>query len=195
MKDARTDAIAREAARLLDSGRAASITEAVRLAANRPGWIEAPRPGPGRVRQHLQAMTMQAVGEAVYDEAVREVWRIAEEVMTVLEHAFEQIELTLVGRGAKGHIDGGVTVHIRAYTRHSISDLAAALVEHGYDEPSFETAETRLGRLSRLRLVEDGLEVVVTRCLPEMRREAGRDLFRGAPLPVLTLEELRRRTG
>ncbi|MHC4305383.1 MAG: hypothetical protein ACYSW2_13010, partial [Planctomycetota bacterium] len=94
---------------------------------------------------------------------------------------------------AQGRIDGGVTVHVRLYTDAPIGDVAAALVEFGYDEPSFETANTRLGRLNRVRLEDDGLELVLTRCLPSMAGSADRDLFSGRPITTATLAQVRRK--
>ncbi len=193
MTDSKTDAIAREAARLLEAGRSAKIGDAIRAAAESLGLHDAGLPGHGRVRKHAQAMAMQALGSAGYAESVRDVWRAAERLMTVLDEAMPGVDPVLVGRAATGHVDAGVTVHIRVYTAASVGELAGVLVEFGYDEPVFETARTRLGRLSRLRLVDDGIQIVVTRLLPHMAQAAGTDLFTGRPLATATLDDLRRR--
>ena len=84
-----------------------------------------------------------------------------------------------------------MTVHIRIYTKSQIAEIAQALMDFGYDEPRFETAQTTSGRLNRLRLVEEGIEIVLTRCLPEMIKDAQVDLFKGEPIETVTLEELR----
>ena len=80
-------------------------------------------------------------------------------------------------------------------TRVSIPSLARylgrALADFDYDEPTFETAQTTSGRLNRLRLTEEGIEIVLTRCLPEMIKDAQVDLFKGQPIETVTLEELR----
>jgi hypothetical protein len=193
MSDPRTDAIAAEAARLLDAGRAADIDEAIRIAADLLGHEHAPLPGPGRVRNHARALAMQALGEDGYRASVRNVWEIAERLMTVLAEAMPDADQLLVGRAAEGLIDAGVTVHVRLYTEAPIGEVARLLVEFGYDEPAFETAETRLGRLSRLRLIDEGIEIVVTRLLPHMARWGNLDVFTGRPVKTATLEELRRR--
>jgi hypothetical protein len=193
MFDHRTDAIAAEAARLLDAGRAADIDDAIRTAAELLGYEHAPRPGAGRVRNHARALAMQALGEEGYRESVRFVWEIAERLMTVLAEAMPDADLLLVGRAAEGLIDAGVTVHVRLYTEVPIGEVARTLVEFGYDEPTFETAESRLGRLSQLKLVDDGIEIVVTRLLPHMAGPEKTDLFTGKPLRSATLEELRRK--
>jgi hypothetical protein len=193
MTDPRTDAIAREAARLIENSRAASIGEAIRVAAEALGYRNVDLPGPGRVRKHAQALAMQALGDAGYAESVQHVWRTAERLMTALEQAIPQLDSLLVGRAAQGQIDGGVTVHVRLYTDAPIGDVAAALVEFGYDEPAFETVNTRLGRLNRVRLEDDGIELVVTRCLPHMAGSADRDLFSGRAIKTATLADVRRR--
>jgi hypothetical protein len=193
MNDPRTDAIAREAARLIESNRAASIGEAIRAAADALGFHGVDLPGHGRVRAHARALAMQALGDTGYAESVRRVWQAAERLMTVLEQAMPQVDPLLAGRAAQGYIDGGVTVHVRLYTDAPIGDVARALVEYGYDEPAFETVNTRLGRLNRVRLEDDGLELVLTRCLPQMAGSADRDLFSGRPIRTATLAEVRRK--
>ena len=192
MNDPRTDDIAREAARLIESSRVGSIGEAIRVAAEALGYRNAELPGHGRVRAHAQALAMQALGDAGYAQSVRTVWQAAERLMTVLHHAYPEADALLVGRAAQGQIDAGVTVHVRLYAETAIGAVAEVLVEHGYDEPAFETVNTRLGRLSRIRLEEDGLELVVTRCLPHMARTADRDLFSGRPIKTATLDEVGR---
>lgn len=184
-----TDESARTAARLLATGEVADLDVAIRRAVELHG---APAPTRKRVRAHLRAMTQQAVGREQYDEMVRALLARAEEIMTALE-ATDTCTTALVGRGARGEIDGGVTLHVRAYTALEIGELAEHLVDCGYDEPAFETADTRVGRLSRLRFLEDGIEIVVTRCPPNVGAPVDRDLFHGNRLAHLDLAGLRRR--
>ncbi len=131
------------------------------------------------------------LGGEGYAESVREVLRAAERVMTVLDEAILDAVPLLVGRAAQGLIDGGVTVHIRLYAQTPIGDVAQTLVEFGFDEPDFETARTRRGRLDRLLLEDDGIAVAVTRCLPEMVGRSGVDLFTGRSIHTATLEDVR----
>ena len=138
---------------------------------------------------------MQALGDQGYTESVREVWRAAERIMTVLTEVLTDAEPLLVGRAAQGRIDGGVTVHVRLYTRTPIGEVAQSLVEFGYNEPAFATAETRLGRLDRLLLDDDGIAIVVTRCLPEMVERSGMDLFSDQPISTATLDQVRAKLG
>ncbi len=191
MTDPQTDQIAREAARLIETGGAESIDAAIHAAASALKLQDVPLPGRGRVRKHAQAMSMQALGDEGYAESVRNVWEIAEQLMTALEQAMPDEPTLLVGRAAKGQIDAGVTIHIRIYTKSQIAEIGQMLVDFGYDEPTFETADATMGRLNRIRLMEDGIEIVLTRCLPEMIKDAQVDLFRGQPIETATLEELR----
>ena len=193
MPDPRTDQIACEAARLLEAGRADSIGQAIRAAVGALGFRDVDLPGYGRVRQHAQARAMQLMGDVGYAESVRDVWRVAEQLMTVLTEAMPQDDSLLVGRAVKGHIDAGVTVHVRLYTVAPIGDVARTLVEFGYDEPAFETVNTRHGRLNRVRLDDQGIEIVLTRCLPHMAASANLDLFTARPIETATLTDLRRK--
>ena len=195
MPSQRTDQIARAAARLISTGRARTIAEALRAARDTMGWHDVQMPAYTLVRKHAGAMAMQAMGAEAYAERVRQVWRIAERLMTVLAEGMPDIEPLLVGRVAKGLIDAGATIHIRLYTRAPIADVARALIGFGYEEPDFETINTRHGRLNRMRMSDDGIDVVLTRCLPEMDAEAHVDLFTDRPIETATLNDLRKKIG
>lgn len=185
------DRIAREAARLIHTGQIDEIDRAIAAAADRVGLAGSRSPGAGRVRQHLQGMSMQAMGDAAYAERRREILSTIEELMTLVETTFDDAEMLLVGRAAQGLFDGPGAVHIRLYTDHPIRDVAALLADHEYDEPQLETAKTRLGRLDRLRVVEAEVEMIVTRCPAVRRSSAGRDLFDDTPIATLDLNGLR----
>lgn len=195
MPEPETDQIAREAARLIAGGELDDIGQAVRIAAGTLRLHGVPPPSWQRVRKHLQAMTMQSVGEEGYQERVRSMWETAEQLMTLLSSAFDDALVLLTGRAVKGQIDGGLSPHLRIYTRASVGEIAQVLVEHGCEEPSFETVNTRRGRLNRLRLVDEGWEIVITRRLPEMAGRPGTDLVTGKPIATATIEQLRRLLG
>ena len=79
-------------------------------------------------------------------------------------------------------------------------ELVDVLCARGYDEPKFETADTRFGRLDRARFTEGDHEVVLTRCPTEdprlsPKRDADRDLFEGRPITRATLGDLRAKLG
>lgn len=191
--DAQKDRIAREAARLMETGACDSIHEAIDAAADQLDAIDAPRPGKLRVRQHARMMSMQALGEAGYRQRITDMLRGAEELMTALEMGLPECETLLVGRAAQGLIDAGLTVNIRVYTDAPIRDIAAALVEFGYAEPEFETKDTRFGRMNRLNVVDDEREfdAVVTRVFRRCPADRETCLFTGKRLATATLPQLR----
>lgn len=195
MGDQRTNEIAFEAARLLDDGQADEIDAAIRVAVDQLGHHDAPRPSEGRVRQHLQALSMSEMGEEAYAADVRRIMSTAEQAMTLIELLFDDVETMLVGRGALGLVDGPTSLHVRLYTRRPLRIIAEALVDHGYPDPDFDTASTRFGRLDRMRLVDEDVELVFTRCLPEQRGSADRDLFNDEPIAHVSLEALRAQLG
>jgi hypothetical protein len=193
MVDERTDRIARQAARLIGTGQVAAVADAIRTAADLLGLRDAPLPTHGLVRRHVQGMSMQAMGAEAYDKSVRAVWRLADELMSTIEQIAPGSRPLLVGRAVKGHVDVDARVNVRIHTRVPTHQLVAALVDYGYPEPAFDTADTRFGRFDRVRFEEAGCAVVVTRCLPETIDHAGVDLFTGRPLPSIFADELRHR--
>lgn len=193
----RREQIAREAARLLETGKAESIRDAIERAVDALHFHGERRPSTLRVRKHAQAMNMQALGDAGYAELRYEVWRVAEELMTALEETAPRkgdaagIETLLVGRAAAGLVDAGVTIHVRAYTDLSITELARMLVEFGYDEPTFDTVHTSYGPVNRIKLNDDGQEIILTRCLPRLGISRTVDMFTGKAVTALTLSAIR----
>ena len=164
--------------------------EAIRHAMESLGVDEAAKPSFAAVRKHAQAMAMQAMGEAGYRQSRLAILRIAEELMTALEQV--GCEAVLVGRAAAGHLDADAKLHLRLYTDASMADLAASVVEFGYEEPAFDTVETMYGRLSRMRFVEAGVPIVLTRCPPAIHIDRHVDAFAGKSIASMTVQELRR---
>ena len=186
-------AVARAAARLLVSGEATSVEAAIQRA--RQGRPGAPAPTAAEVRRHRRAAAESALGDAGYRAMVQGRLQVAEELMTLLEHAFAPATTLLAGRAARGHVDADPTLHVRLLGEASIGDVAAVLVEQGYEEPAFETLHGIWGRLDRIRFREGGVECVITRCPPRQVADPTRDLATGGAVPLLTLEALRTRLG
>jgi len=187
-----TDQVAQLAARMFHEGKAGSVAEAIRLAVQKLG-VKGDPPSQGLVRKHLQAMSMQAMGSASYARAMQNRLREAEQMMSALDEHYAGVPMFLVGRAAKGHVDGDTTLHIRIYTDEPIEKLASLLVDIGYSEPAFETADSRMGRLNRLRFAGENAEIMLTRCLPAMLKSAYQDLFTNEPIASLSLKQLRAR--
>lgn len=191
MPDPRTDQIAREAARLMETGRADSVDRAIHMAIDALGSRGSPLPSHGRVRKHAQAMSMQALGDVGYEKRRLHVWGVAEQIMAAFELAMPAAEMLLVGRAAKGHFDAGVTLHFRLYTESPLNEIADVLENHGYGAYSFQTVDTRAGRLNQSCFEDDGQPVVITRCPPLMHVSRTEDLFTGERIAFLELAALR----
>ncbi|MHC4909516.1 MAG: hypothetical protein ACYTF9_07345 [Planctomycetota bacterium] len=188
------DRAARLAAGFIHTGRAGSLHEAISIACEENS-LDGQRPGAGRVRQHLQLMAMQAMGEAAYREAHAALERSLEELLTgLVELSGGQIRPLLVGRAAEGLTDGPGALHVRLYTTLSVAELAA-LLEDLECEVELETVDTAVGRLNRLYVVDDELVVALTRCPVDMHIPEDADMFSGRPLRTATLEDLRARLG
>lgn len=187
------DRIARRAAALVAAGREHDIHRAIRVAAETLGFGHgAPLPSDGEVRRHLQGIAEESLGADGYRAEVDETLALAAEVMECLERAFAARTL-LCGRGARGQFDGGAQLHVRLYARADLRDVAQLLVDEGFEEPAIETVDTVHGRANRLRTAQDGVELVVTRCLPEWWDTRADDLVTGRRTSIRSLEELRRR--
>lgn len=157
------DRIARRAAGYLHAREVASAAEAIAKAARELHVrSEGELPSQALVRKHAQGMAMQALGLEGYEAAVRAHLERAADVMYVLEEAFGAVP-ELVGRAARGHLDGDPVVHIHVQTKAPIGKIAQVLVDAGYAEPELRTVELASGRANQLRFVEDGTMFVVTR--------------------------------
>jgi hypothetical protein len=191
----RTDDLAREAARLLEEGKAADLRDASRQAAEARGMESARSPSAKRVRQHAQAIEMQSMGEEAYLARIREWLELAEDLMTTLEQALPGCETALVGRAAESHFDGDPAIHIRLHSPEAdIGEIARILSDFGYDasEAKFPAMESRHGRLSQMKwLEESGIEITLTRCARRAEFEDRLALVTGKPVARVSLNELR----
>jgi hypothetical protein len=157
------DRIARRAAAYLHAREVASAAEAIAKAAREMHVrSEGELPSQALVRKHAQGMAMQELGQAGYEAAVRAHLQRAAEVMYVLEEAFG-VEPQLMGRAARGHVDGDPVVHIHVRTKAPVGKIAQALVDAGYEEPEFRTIETESGRANQLRFTDEGTTFLLTR--------------------------------
>jgi len=186
-----TDRIAHQAAVLLDQGVTDHVSRAIAMAADSLNLHAHTRPSNSAVRQHAQAMRMQRLGSAGYAQDQRSLLVSVEELMTALDLA--GIESTLMGRAAAGNVDGDIKVHLRLYTDRSMQELAQCLVEFGYAEPSFHTAQSAHGPLNRITVVENNVPIIMTRCPNSLRIDRHVDLFTGRALACASLSELRKR--
>ena len=188
-----SDHVAREAAIMLRDGRIDAIGTAIDIAMDefdaRPGQ----RPSKSIVRKHIQAMTMQDVGDDGYRALTRRIFEVADDAMTTIELAFDDVECSLVGRAALGYHDGGVNIHIRMYTDRAADDIAELLEERGYDEVAFNTADTRYGRMNQILASDDGQPLTITRIPLGMRVDRDSHLFKDKPMNSIDRAAVRAR--
>lgn len=135
------------------------------------------------------------LGREGYLRSAAEVLGHAAAAMEALEAAPIEARTTLAGRAARGRIEGEVRLHLRAETDAPIGLMAAALVEVGFAEPTFDSFEARgpstgCGRLHRLTTERGGVAVSVTRCPPRQIVPGRFDLVRGRPVATLDLASL-----
>jgi len=190
MSSDQADQIAREAARLIQVGRGADVRAAIQQAAASLGLLGSSLPSVERVRKHAQAMAMQAMGEAEYESRKTRMWETAEQLMAALEFAIPDSQTKLVGRAAEGYLDAGVAVHVRLHTTEATPAVVEQLTLLGYEEISFRTVESRHGRLSQIVLMDDGFEIVLTRCPSPTGFNDSHDLVTGNAIASSTPKQL-----
>ncbi len=139
----------------------------------------------GLVREHARGLALERLGEVGYREHVAEILGQAEEMMALLETLPGEPRVVLVGRAARGQVDADPCCRLRVESDLDLAEIAARIVEAGYDEPSFGTVETRFGRLARLTLVDQGVEHRILRCPPAMRIPLDGDLREHGTVPTL----------
>jgi hypothetical protein len=113
-----------------------------------------------------------------------------EEVMTTLQFALGDATLVACGRAARGHLEDPPSALLRACTAASISQIAAALVEHGFPEPTFRTMDGK-GRHSQVCATGEHLDYVITRCPQGAGGRKPRSLKDGSPLDISGVEQIR----
>jgi len=190
-----TDTIARAAARLIAVGRATSIDEAIHRVMD--GMPPGSRPpGHGRVRQHLQGMSMQRLGLEPYKDRQRAVLESIEELLSVFVDLANDVEPIVVGRAARRLFDGPMTVHIRLYTDMPMQEIIELLEMHDTVIVSTSTVDTRHGQLNRITVeLDESIDVALTRCPMSIHHEMSRHLLTGAAIETATVRDVRRWLG
>lgn len=189
--DGEADAIARRAAVLYRTGRSPSVSEAIAeaLRRGRPG---APRPSASLVRRHLEAMDEEERGRSGHERQVSGRRAAIAEWMETLAALPGDPPVHVVGRAARGELDGDVDVHLRVATDLPIGELAATLVAHGAPEPDFSSVHGPFGDFDRISFDEPPLRIRITRCPPRTAARPDRDLVTGKPQEALDLASFRR---
>lgn len=181
------DRIARHAAKLLFSGRATTVREAISFAG-----------GSGRISRslivkHLAAMEESLLGVAAVNVRRAANLEVALEFMEILDSYFDRFtELypdargtRLAGRAAEGNLDGDPVVNLRVLAEITPAALVNLIMETGCDEPMFDVLNSRHGKLDRIRTRLSGVDVVLVICPPARVPVDENNLVRGTPVNVI----------
>ena len=193
MRREQQDQLAREAARELFQQPGLALAAALARARSTLGADTLPRPARSLVMRHLEAMMQRAHGTAGLEELRRQRLESILELLDLVETIAAPEAIVIAGRLAEGYMDGPLEVHARLYGCKPLESIAGVLEETGVEDLAFKTADTRLGRLSRLVLRSDGIDYIMTRCPMTMHKDADRNLFSGERIAVVDLEGLRSR--
>lgn len=188
--DSRIDLLAQHAARLFHEGSAATINDAIRTAIQETGWTLVPAPPKSLVRRHVQGLTLQTIGLEAYEQRIIDFWLLALDVLIL----FQDCAPRLLGRAAKGQIDGGATIYIRVFSDQRIGWLADRAAAHFGIDPEFSTADSpHFGRFDRMTIEIESQQIVITRCPMSRSELIDVDLFTARPIASLTIDDLEAR--
>ncbi len=191
-KSTATDRVAQLAAAFMAEHKAATVAEAIAAAAVQLGVdARAAMPTPALVRRHAQGLAMERMGDSAYRESVRQRMEHAASVMEALELHLSATTI-LAGRGARWQVDADPILHIRVYTRLSMERIAQVLLAQHLTHLESTTMNTRFGAANQWRAVHLDTTYVITRCLPEWKRQAHQDLATTRAISTCTLDELSR---
>ena len=185
------DRLAQEAARLMFEDKKLPVSEAIAQARRPMRGVLVQRPSQSLVLRHLRALEQTMHGQAGFEAMRRAQLRLILELLDLVENFSSPESIILAGRIARGHLEGPLEVHARLYGGAALDSIVLDLESAGVEEVSFATADTRYGRLPRIFFMSDGIRFMLTQCAPDMYSQRAENLFTGAPITVITLEELR----
>ena len=185
--------LARRAARVMLEHPGLDVDSALRKAP-RGGLADhgGPPPGRGLVHRHLEAMLQELLGEAAFEAGRLDRLRAILEVLDLLDYLAAPNGIDVAGRTARGYLVGPVLVFGRLYEGRALEPLAGELEANGIEEVRCLTAHTRLGPRPRLLFDSDGIRFSLTDCPRMAHADRERDLFTGKPIPVVSLDALRK---
>ena len=183
--DADTDQRATTAARAVLDGAAVDVDAAIAQLG------DGPRPSPGRVRKHLEAMRQSAQGLGQWwRERLDALEAVVELVETVL-YVAPRCTVLLTGRTAQGHVELSTPASARVIGI-TAPVLADALEQHGLEPPEVTSLSTTLGSLPLVHLVDHHRRAIDLLVLPDtpVARDAT-NLVDGSRVSVLEMDRFR----
>ncbi len=185
MQDTNKDQIARRAAQLIVEDATLTISQAIQAAQTQHGTPESPLPSRRQVRQHCRALAQSVLGEEGYRDVIKAQLSVITQLLDSLRYLQPDARVMVMGRAARGLLDGPGRVYLRLFSDIALSVFADRLVELGYEEPSFHTVDTLHGRMSQLHLSEGGLDFSLTLIRSGVRVDDQLDLFTGKPITTI----------
>lgn len=191
------DQTARRAAELLRDQLARDIREAIHQACREPHAVQGPPPTVEQVRRHVDAMAMEKQGWASWQEDRRIRLQELEQFLTAMDYFLDSLEARVAGRAARGLIDVGDCVHIRAWTPRGLEDAAVVLEAGGLGTPEIGSRAVQravaagVPRLGTMTFPGDSTTFQVSLCPNRELVTLERNLVTGAAIDLASLETLR----
>ncbi len=124
--------------------------------------------------------------------------RDLEQLLASLEYFFDDLELRVTGRPARGQIDPGGTVHIRLWIDGTLGELASMLETTGSGIPEISSRPVKRGlakgtaRLGVLDLSLECIDVRISVCPEKSVVRESANLVTGQPIELASPDDIRR---
>lgn len=184
------DHTARRAAELLRDRLAGDIREAIQQACRGPDAVPGPPPTVEQVRRHVDAMNMAREGWTGWQAGRRARLLEVEQFLASMEYFLDPLELRVAGRAARGEVDEGDCVHVRAWTDGDLDDAARVLEAAGLGTPQVgsrrvkRTVAAGLSRLGTMAFAGETVEIQVSLCPLREIVTLDRNLVTGGPIDL-----------
>ncbi len=195
------DQIARRAAEMLRDGLAGSIRDAIRQARREPGGAHGDPPSLEQVRRHVDAMAMARIGLEAWEADRQLRLQEVDQFLATLEFHLDGIELRIAGRAARGEIDDGARIYIRAWMDEDLDSVVRVLetadigaVEVGSRKVD-PTVASGLRRLTTILVKGEQVEFLISLCPVRTIVVEARNLITGSDIHLADLKQFRDMLG
>ncbi|MBG83247.1 MAG: hypothetical protein CMJ40_01730 [Phycisphaerae bacterium] len=195
------DQIARRAAELLRDGLVGSIGDAIRQARKEPDGANGDPPSFQQVRRHVDAMEMARLGMEGWEANRLTRLEEVDQFLATLEFHLDGIEMRIAGRAARGEIDEGDRVHVRAWIDDELDSAVRILetVDVGPIEVGSRvvdpTVASGLRRLSTILIRGERIEFLISLCPVRAIVTTARNLVTGSDIQLACPRQVRDMLG
>ena len=189
--------MARRAAEMLRDGMAGSIRDAIGQARREPGGGSCDPPSIEEVRRHMDAMDMARLGMESWLENRRARLEEVDQFLATLEFYLEGIDLRIAGKAARGEIEAGARVHVRAWVDDELDSVVQILEAadmgpvHVASRKVDAAVALGLRRLSTLLVTGEHVEFMISLCPIRSLVGLGRNLVTGSDIPLADIGQVR----